>query len=347
MAKKKEKEEVKKLDIISVITTFYNAEKFIFNTLNSVNQQIIEGFDFEYVLVDDKSPDKSREILENFIKNNVPEDRKDKWKIYEPEENLGCGGARKYGIDHAIGDYFMFLDADDYYMHTNFMLNAYNTITSENADVVEYGVMFNQMNGQQINNTSPQKYVIEDNPSLAEISLFKDNLIKFNVWSKIYRRWVVESYPYSTSRTYEDVRTIPVWIANAHKIIIMPTTEINYRAAGGSIIRTDMIQTRLGTITAIAELFPRFKDDYRVLKAMYGRAMVDLEALLHNHSSNDAGFNEMSRLNTYMLSFIYPNNYKELTYNIDLEQEAEEAERKKQEEQDNAGNVPIENTILE
>lgn len=347
MAKKKEKEESKKLDVISVITTFYNAEKFIFNTLNSVNQQIIDGFDFEYVLVDDKSPDKSREILENFIKNNVPDDRKDKWKIYEPEENLGCGGARKYGIDHAIGDFFMFLDADDYYMHTNFMLNAYNTITSENADVVEYGVMFNQMNGQQINNTSPQKYVIEDNPSLAEISLFKDNLIKFNVWSKIYRRWVVESYPYSTSRTYEDVRTIPVWIANAHKIIIMPTTEINYRAAGGSIIRTDMIQTRLGTITAIAELFPRFKDDYRVLKSMYGRAMVDLEALLHNHSSNDAGFNEMSRLNTYMLSFIYPNNYKELTYNIDLEQEAEEAERKKQEEQNNDGNVPIENTIPE
>ena len=331
MAKKKEKEEAKKLDIISVITTFYNAEKFIFNTLNSVNQQIIEGFDFEYVLVDDKSPDKSREILENFIKNNVPDDRKDKWKIYEPEENLGCGGARKYGIDHAIGDFFMFLDADDYYMHTNFMLNAYNTITSENADVVEYGVMFNQLNGQQINNTSPQKYVIENNPTMAEISLFKDNLIKFNVWSKIYRRWVVESYPYSTSRTYEDVRTIPVWIANAHKIIIMPTTEINYRAASGSIIRTDMVQTRLGTITAIAELFERFKDDYRVLKAMYGRAMVDLEALLHNHSSNDAGFNEMSRLNTYMLQYLYPNNYKEMTYNIDLEQEVEEAKKKEEE----------------
>ena len=48
----------------------------------------------------------------------------------------------------------------------------------------------------------------------------------------------------------------------------MPTPEINYRAASGSIIRTDMVQTRLGTITAIAELFPRFKDDYNVLKAI-------------------------------------------------------------------------------
>jgi len=335
MAKKKEETTEKKLDIISVITTFYNAEKFIFNTLNSVNQQIIDGFDFEYVIVDDKSPDNSRKIVEAFIEKNVPDDKKSKWKIYEPEENLGCGGARKFGIDHAIGDYFMFLDADDYYMHTNFMLNAYTTITKENADVVEYGVMFNQPNGQQINNTSSQRYVIENNPSLAEIALFKDNLIKFNVWSKIYKRWVVESYPYSTVRTYEDVRTIPVWISNAHKIVIMPTTEINYRAASGSIIRTDMVQTRLGTITAIAELFPRFKDDYNVLKAMYGRAMVDLEALLHNHSSKDAGFNEMSRLNTFMLSYLYPDSYKSMTYNIDLEQEKEAEEKQKAETEEN------------
>ena len=335
MAKKKEETTEKKLDIISVITTFYNAEKFIFNTLNSVNQQIIDGFDFEYVIVDDKSPDNSRKIVEAFIEKNVPDDKKSKWKIYEPEENLGCGGARKLGIDHAIGDYFMFLDADDYYMHTNFMLNAYTTITKENADVVEYGVMFNQPNGQQINNTASQRYVIENNPSLAEIALFKDNLIKFNVWSKIYKRWVVESYPYSTVRTYEDVRTIPVWISNAHKIVIIPSTEINYRAASGSIIRTDMVQTRLGTITAIAELFPRFKDDYNVLKAMYGRAMVDLEALLHNHSSKDAGFNEMSRLNTFMLSYLYPDSYKSMTYNIDLEQEKEAEEKQKAETEEN------------
>ena len=185
----------------------------------------------------------------------------------------------------------------------------------------EYGVLFNQQNGQQANNTAPQKYIIENNPALTQIALYKDNLIKFNVWSKIYKRWVVESYPYSTSRTYEDVRTIPRWCANANKIVIMPETEINYRAADGSIIRTDMVSTRVGTITAIAEQFPRWKDNYNVLKAMYGRAMVDLEALLHNHSSNDAGFNEMSYLNTYMLSFLYPNKYKEMTYHVENDPE--------------------------
>lgn len=312
------------MDKLSIITTFYNAQNFILEAVNSINQQIFEGFEVEYILVNDKTPDKSKEILEGFIKKYG--NKNIEFKIIEPEENLGCGGARKFGIDHATGDFFMFLDADDYYMHKDFINRAYHDIINEEADIVEYGILFNQPNGQQINNTVGQKVVIENNPSLAEIALFKDNFIKFNVWSKIYRRWIVESYPYSTVRTYEDVRTIPRWISNAKKIVIMPVTEINYRAASGSIIRSNMVETRLGTITAISELFPLFKDDMNVLKAMYGRSMVDLEAMLHNHSSNDEGFNEMSRLNTYMLSFIYPKKYKEMTFHI--EDEKKEAESK-------------------
>lgn len=311
------------MDKISIITTFYNAENFIIDAINSINQQQIDDtFEIEYVIVDDKSPDNSRQKIEGFIKQFG--NTKIQFKIVEPKENLGCGGARKFGIDNATGEFFMFLDADDYYMHTDFVKRAHQDIIRENADIVEYGILFNQPNGEQINNTAPQKIVIENNPSIAELALFKDNLIKFNVWSKIYRRSIVESYEYSTVRTFEDVRTIPVWIANAKKIVVMPNTEINYRAAQGSIIRNNMVETRLGTITAIAELFERFKGNTMVLKAMYGRAMIDLEAILHNHSSNDEGFNQMSRLNTKMLSYLYPNNYKELTFHIEDEQLAQQ-----------------------
>ena len=311
------------MEKVSIITTFYNAQNFILDAINSVNQQqITDDFCVEYILVNDKSTDKSLETAKEFVKNFGNE--KIEFKFIEPAENLGCGGARKFGIDHAQGDYFMFLDADDYYLHKDFVNRAYHDIKREEADIIEYGVLYNQPNGQQVNNTISQKAVIENNPAIAEIALFKDNMIKFNVWSKIYTRAIVESYPYSVVRTYEDVRTIPVWVSNAKKIVIMPTTEINYRAATGSIIRSNMVETRLGTISGIAELFPRFKDDRNILKAMYTRAMVDLEALLHNHSSNDDGFNEMSRLNTYMLSFIYPNNYKQMTYHIEDEGKEEE-----------------------
>ena len=307
------------MDKISIITTFYNAQTFIGNAIGSVlGQKVPDGCEIEYVLVDDKSQDNSRNIVENIIKNTSKENFK--FKLVEPENNLGCGGARKFGIENATGNYFMFLDADDYYIHLDFVENAYNTITSENADVVEYGVIYNQQNGQQSNSTAPQKIVLTD-PHDMEIALFKDNLIKFNVWSKMYTRKIVESYPYSTVRTFEDVRTIPVWISNCNKVVIMPIPQINYRAASNSIIRTNWVDTRLGTISAIAELFPRFKDDRQLLKAMYTRSMIDLEAIMNNKSSECEGFDEMSKLNTYMLKFIYPDKWKDITYNVEMDPE--------------------------
>lgn len=307
------------MDKISVITTFYNAATFIANAMGSViEQKVPNGCTIEYVLVDDKSQDDTRKIVENIISNTKKKDFE--FKLVEPEENLGCGGARKFGIENASGDYFMFLDADDYYLHIDFIDNAYTTLKTENADVVEYGVIYNQQNGQKSNSTAPQKIVLTDVHDM-EVALFKDNLIKFNVWSKMYTRAIVDSYPYSDVRTFEDVRTIPVWISNCKKVVIMPIPQINYRAASNSIIRTNWVDTRLGTISAIAELFPRFREDRELLKAMYTRSMIDLEALMANKSSECEGFDEMSKLNTYMLSFIYPDTYKNITYNIENDPE--------------------------
>lgn len=307
------------MDKISIITTFYNAETFIGNAVASVlGQKIPDGCEIEYVLVDDKSQDNSRNLVENIINNTSKENFK--FKLVEPDTNLGCGGARKFGIENATGNYFMFLDADDYYIHLDFVENAYNTITSENADVVEYGVIYNQQNGQQSNSTAPQKIVLT-NPHDMELALFRDNLIKFNVWSKMYTRKIVESYPYSTVRTFEDVRTIPVWVSNCKKVVIMPIPQINYRAASNSIIRTNWVDTRLGTISAIAELFERFKNDRDLLKAMYTRSMIDLEAIMNNKSSECEGFDEMSKLNTYMLKYIYPDKWQDMTYNVETDPE--------------------------
>lgn len=301
---------------ISIVTTFYNAEKFIERTLESVWMQTVDSsrFSIEYVIVDDHSPDSSRSIVENFMRTH---NLNGEWRIVTPEQNLGCGGARRFGIEAATGDLFMFLDADDYYIHRDFVLRAFNDITSEKADIVEYGIVFNGQDGSKNNHSAPQKIVIDNNPHQAEMLLFRDNLIKFNVWTKIYRRHIVESFRYSDLRTFEDVATIPVWVSNARKIVIMPTVEINYRAATGSIIRGNHIDTRVGTISAIATHFERFKHDYELLKAMYSRSMIDIDALLNNHSSENEGFNEMSKLNTYMLKYLYPDSWQDKVYEIE------------------------------
>lgn len=299
---------------ISIISTFYNAEQYLDQSIQSVLKQTCQNINIEYILINDCSTDNSLDVAKEKIKDFEKENFS--VSILTTENNLGCGGARKFGIEHATGDYFMFLDADDYYISPTFVSRAYKDITFNKADIVEYGVLYNELNGNSIYMTVKEKIVI-NNGEEGVYNIFKDNKIKFNVWSKIYTRAIVESYPYSDTRTYEDIRTIPIWVKNANKIVIMPNVEINYRASSNSIIREDGLKTRIGTITAMTEMCEVFKNNRHIIKALYGRAMIDLCAVLENKTSDDPGFNELSKLNTKLLSYIYPDNYKEITFNLD------------------------------
>ena len=50
---------------------------------------------------------------------------------------------------------------------------------------------------------------------------------------------------------------------------------------------------------------------------MINKYLRQCTALLDGHSSNNPGFNQMSQLNTYMLQYIYPDTYKDITYNVE------------------------------
>jgi len=299
---------------VSIITAFYNVENYIEESFNSIINQMVD-IDIEYILVNDSSTDNSYDIVNKLILTN--KNPNIRIKLLSTPENLGCGGARKYGIDHSTGDYLMFLDADDTYINNDFVNRAVNDIIENDADIVEYGVRYiNLFKSGPYNHGSKEKIIIENDIEKAEILLFKDNLIKFHVWSKIIKKDIANSYPYSVERTFEDVDTIPVWVSIAKKIVIMPSIEINYNKIDNSIIRTDPLITRIGTINSIAKLFPRFKNNRNILKAMYIRSLMDFKSVLLNHTSDDPGFNELSKYNTYMLSFLYPNNFMDFTYNI-------------------------------
>ena len=223
-------------DIVSVITTFYNAQDYILKCLNSVNNQLInEFFEIEFVLVDDCSTDDTAKIIKIFFDNYTTGNVKS--KVIKTPQNMGCGGARNFGIANSSGQYLMFLDADDYYINNDFVLRAYSMMIEHNADIIEFGLKYINQYGERENLVSSKTFVINNN-HIGNLSvMFYDNMIKFMPWTKIIRRSIVETRPYNTSRTFEDIRTTPYWVYNANKIIIANTIEINYRAAANSIIR--------------------------------------------------------------------------------------------------------------
>lgn len=89
---------------ISIIIPVFNKEKQIANTIKSVLSQ--SESDFEVLLIDDGSTDKSADIIKQFLIR----DSRLKY-FYKP--NGGVSSARNYGLSIATGEYITFLDADD------------------------------------------------------------------------------------------------------------------------------------------------------------------------------------------------------------------------------------------
>lgn len=94
---------------ISIIIPVYNAEQFIQKTIQSLIAQLYEYSNFEIIIVNDGSTDNSNNIINKVINNN---NKEIDIKLFN-KKNEGVSVARNYGIEKSLGDYIVFLDADD------------------------------------------------------------------------------------------------------------------------------------------------------------------------------------------------------------------------------------------
>ena len=94
-----------KAPLISVIVPVYRAEKYLHRCVDSLLSQTFP--DFEVLLVDDGSPDRSGEICDEYAKKDS------RVRVFH-KENGGVGSARNLGIANALGKWCCFVDSDDY-----------------------------------------------------------------------------------------------------------------------------------------------------------------------------------------------------------------------------------------
>ena len=91
--------------LVSIITPVYNSEKFLEDTIKSIENQTYTNW--EWILIDDCSTDKSVEVIKKYANKNP------KIRLIKLKENSGAAIARNTGIDNAKGKYIAFLDSDD------------------------------------------------------------------------------------------------------------------------------------------------------------------------------------------------------------------------------------------
>lgn len=94
--------------LVSIVTPVYNSEKFISETIDSIQNQTYKHW--ELILVDDCSSDNSYDIISEYIKNDK------RIRYIKLEKNSGAAVSRNTGIKNARGRFIAFLDSDDIWL---------------------------------------------------------------------------------------------------------------------------------------------------------------------------------------------------------------------------------------
>lgn len=117
---------------LSIVVPVYNVQSYIEKCIRSLEQQDIEADDYEILVIDDGSPDDSATIVERLQQeySNI--------RLLH-KSNGGLGSARNYGIKHAVGEYIMFVDSDDYIENNVFSIML-PELYEHNLDYLGYGI---------------------------------------------------------------------------------------------------------------------------------------------------------------------------------------------------------------
>lgn len=200
---------------VSVIIPVYKAEQYIHNSLDSLLAQTFK--DFEIILIDDGSPDKSGEICDSYAAAD------NRIKVIH-KKNGGVSSARQCGIDHAVGEYTIHVDPDDW-TEPDMLEALYSAAVAKNADIAVCDY-FEDYHGK----SRYRKLHVPDNPDSC-IRMLLDETLHSACWNKLIRRRLYTDYnvrfPQDMSM-WEDMATIPRLFAHAGTVTYVPKALYHY-----------------------------------------------------------------------------------------------------------------------
>lgn len=155
---------------ISVIVPVYNVEKYLHRCVDSILEQTFT--DFELLLIDDGSKDKSGVICDDYV-------RKDKRVRVFHKANGGVSSARNVGLNKALGEYITFIDADDYFIENTFSAFLFD----KGYDLIQI-----PRNDGSFIKTYSQDIECDNN---ADFLRFTYRNFYFECWGRFYKREII------------------------------------------------------------------------------------------------------------------------------------------------------------
>ena len=202
--------------LISVIVPVYNVEKYLPKCIDSILAQTYTNL--EILLVDDGAKDSSGAICDEYAQ------RDSRIRVIH-KENGGLSDARNRGIEEARGEYFGFIDSDDY-IDADMYEVLYATLEKHNADMSMCGV-YELYEGQAAEQVSE----IRDFACTPEeaMKIVIDGQINYAyAVNKLYRRELFDEIRYPVGKIIEDAFVILFLLEKTERVALTNARKYYY-----------------------------------------------------------------------------------------------------------------------
>lgn len=198
--------------IVSIIIAVYNSEDFIGRCLQSIMDQTF--YNFEVILIDDCSTDKSAEICSQF----VSKDRR--FRLINQKFNSGPGISRNLGLQKAKGKYITFVDSDDYILPF-YLEKLLKAIKLSNSDIALcYTKRFKNLNVIEKYNYSDVDWIKKSQGEIIYGLFSKTEYM--SVWCKLYKRDIIKDIQFLPIKIAEDVDFNSRVYLKTDKFVLVP-----------------------------------------------------------------------------------------------------------------------------
>lgn len=234
------------MPLISIIIPVYNTGEYLVRCVNSVTAQTYKNI--EIILVNDGSTDNSGVICDDIAKC-------DERITVIHKENGGLSSARNCGMRAASGNYFIFIDSDDY-IEPNMCEVLYNAVIVDECDMAVCGINNIDENGkpiEEMNEQCPLLRCIMNGDDYRKALLRRGNWYYIVAWNKIYKKSVFENVEYPEGYIHEDEYVIHRIVGNCKKIAVTDEKMYNYIMRKTSITNEKYSVARLDIMGALLD----------------------------------------------------------------------------------------------
>lgn len=213
---------------LSIIVPVYNVEKYLERCVMSLLNQDLPKDDYEVIMVNDGSTDRSGEIAEQLAS-------KHKNITLLTQDNKGLSGARNTGLRKATGRFIFFVDSDDW-IESNFLSKIVNYAEKNNLDICFFRYVYEYNNNVCIAQPHPFKTDTLYNGEW----LILHGLNISSVWQNLYSMKIIKEtgITFLEGIVHEDIdfnfRLYPL----AKRIMFTGLLGYHYCLYGESITRT-------------------------------------------------------------------------------------------------------------